>query len=79
MAELRASHQVTPQGPRECIPMNNYDEAKQDVNSICESADCDADATSKVSVQVGDKGQIILFLCEKCKPRFSNSAVTSSP
>jgi hypothetical protein len=29
MAELIASHQVNPQCPEKCIPMNSYDKAKQ--------------------------------------------------
>lgn len=73
MAELRASHQASPQYPEECIFTDSYDAAKQDINGICECIGCNANATSSVSVNVGDKGQITLFLCEKCKARFSDS------
>ena len=71
MAKLRASHQANPQCPEKCIPMDSYDRAKQDINGICECIDCNANATSRVLVKVGDKGQITLFLCEKCRPQFS--------
>ena len=77
MAELRASHQASPQYPEECISTDSYDAAKQDINGICECIGCNANATSSVSVKVGDKGQITLFLCEKCKPRFSDSEFIS--
>lgn len=75
MAELRASHQASPQCPEECISTYSYDAAKQDINDICECIGCNANATSSVSVKVG--GQITLFLCEKCKPRFSDSEFIS--
>lgn len=73
MAKLRASHQANPQHPEKCIPMDSYDKAKQDINGICECIGCNANATSRVSVKVGDKGQITLFLCEKCRPRFNTA------
>jgi hypothetical protein len=79
MVELGTSHQANPQRPEECIPMNSYDEAKQDINSICECVGCDAKATSKVQVNVGDKDKITLFLCEKCKPLFNHSGAASCP
>jgi hypothetical protein len=61
-----------------CIPMNSYNDTKQDINGICEGIGCYANATSKLSVKVGNKGQIILFLCEKCEPRFSDCEITLS-
>jgi hypothetical protein len=42
--------------------------------TMCEALGCKAKASSKVSVGVGDKGHIDLFLCEKCRPRFSPSS-----
>jgi hypothetical protein len=60
-----------------CDPMNSSDQPIENINSICERIGCNANATSKISVKVGDKRQITLFLCEKCKPRFSDSEVTS--
>jgi transcription elongation factor Elf1 len=77
MAESRASHQASPQYPEGCISTDSYDAAKQDINGICECVGCNANATSRVSVKVGDKGQITLFLCEKCKQRFSDSEFIS--
>jgi hypothetical protein len=77
MAELRASHQASPRRPEDCISTDSCDAAKQDINGICECIGCNANATSNVSVKVGDKGQITLFLCEKCKPRFSDSGFIS--
>jgi hypothetical protein len=74
MAESRASHQANPQCPDKCILMDSYDKAKQDINGICEYIGCKANATSKVSVKVGDTGQITLFLCEKCRSLFSPSS-----
>lgn len=74
MAESRASHQADPQCPEKCILMNSCDKAKQDINGICECIGCNASATSRIALKVGHKGQIILFLCEKCRPRFSRSS-----
>jgi hypothetical protein len=52
--------------------LNNYILCNiRDINGICECMDCNANATSRVLVKVGDKGQITLFLCEKCRLQFS--------
>jgi hypothetical protein len=40
-------------------------------NVICEAVGCFAKAKFKVPINVGTKGTISLFLCEKCRPRFS--------
>jgi hypothetical protein len=40
-------------------------------NGICEAVGCFAKAKFKVPINVGTKGTISLFLCEKCRPRFS--------
>ena len=73
MAELRASHQANPPCPQESGPMNSSNQPIENINSICEGLGCNAEATSKVPVQVGVKGRIVLLLCEKCKQRFSYS------
>jgi hypothetical protein len=44
-------------------------------NSICEAIGCFAKAKFKVPINVGTKGTISLFLCEKCRPRFSTDDV----
>jgi hypothetical protein len=58
--------------------MNINNEPMQDNSIICESAGCEKKATLKVYVKVGEKGQIVLFLCKKCRPRFSHSRAMSS-
>jgi hypothetical protein len=73
MAELRASHQASPQRPQESGPMNSSSKPTENINSICEGLGCIAKATSKVPVKVGAKGRIVLLLCEKCRQRFSYS------
>jgi hypothetical protein len=73
MTELRASHQASPQHPQESGPMNSGSKQMEDINGICECIGCYSNATSRVSVKVGDKGQITLFLCEKCRPQFNPS------
>lgn len=39
---------------------------------VCEALGCTAKAIVTVAVSVGDKESISLFLCEKCRPRFSS-------
>jgi hypothetical protein len=78
MAELRASHQASPQHPQESGPMNSSSKQTENINGICEGIGCVAKATSKVPVKVGAKGRIVLLLCEKCKQRFSYSKSQSA-
>jgi hypothetical protein len=42
-------------------------------NLICEAVGCDAAATTKVAARLGHEEAIILFLCENCKPKFTDS------
>ncbi|MGA9170933.1 MAG: hypothetical protein WCF03_01870 [Nitrososphaeraceae archaeon] len=42
-----------------------------DDSAICEALGCYSKATGKITLKVGSKGTITLFLCESCKPRFS--------
>ena len=78
MAELRASHQASPQCPQESSPMNSSSKQTENINDFCEGLGCIAKATSKVPVKVGAKGRIVLLLCEKCKQRFSYSESQSA-
>jgi hypothetical protein len=78
MAELRASHQASPQCPQESSPMNGSNKQTENINGICEGVSCNAKATSKVPVKVGAKERIVLLLCEKCKQRFSYSKSQSA-
>jgi hypothetical protein len=72
--EMLSLSSSNPQCPEKCVPVNSYDKAKQDINGICECIGCDANATSRVLVKVGDNDQITLFLCEKCRPQLSPSS-----
>jgi hypothetical protein len=39
-------------------------------NEICEGFGCSAKSTTKISVPVGEKGSIMLFLCDNCIMKF---------
>jgi protein-arginine kinase activator protein McsA len=39
---------------------------------VCEAIDCKAKARVTITVNLGDKGSISLYLCEKCRSRFSD-------
>ncbi|MGA9843529.1 MAG: hypothetical protein WBP64_07840 [Nitrososphaeraceae archaeon] len=39
---------------------------------ICEVIGCDAEATSEVILRLESNERIYLFVCEKCKPRFTS-------
>jgi hypothetical protein len=48
-----------------------YDNYASDINNtICEATCCSARATTKISVRVGDLGNISLSLCSNCITRF---------
>jgi hypothetical protein len=37
---------------------------------VCEAVGCYSIATNKISVKVGSRGTIFLFVCNECKPKF---------
>jgi hypothetical protein len=52
---------------------NNVRSAELNNGIVCECIGCYAKATDKITLKIGSKGTITLFLCENCKPRFSTN------
>jgi uncharacterized protein YlaI len=42
-------------------------------NTSCEGIGCKEKVTRKIIVKVGNSGSVALFLCDKCRSRFSNA------
>jgi hypothetical protein len=42
-------------------------------NIICEAAGCFEKATNVIPVRVGQKGSIVLYLCQNCQSKFEDN------
>jgi hypothetical protein len=47
-----------------------------EANNVCEALNCFARATNKISMKMGNKGIILLELCNDCVPRFVGDKVS---
>ena len=76
--DLQASSQANPQvhRRRKCtVNDTKLSNLSPETNNsvICEAVGCSAKATTKVTTRLGSEGTIFLFLCDNCKPKFTNS------
>jgi hypothetical protein len=53
--------------------MSNNIRSEINNDVICEAIDCYAKATTKVAARLGSEATIFLFLCDKCKPKFTST------
>jgi hypothetical protein len=53
---------------------NNIVQSDLNNDIVCEAIDCSSKATKMLTLKVGSKGTISLFLCENCKSLFSSSS-----
>ena len=50
--------------------MNKYSISSEINNLICEANDCKSNASEEIRIDAGKFGQISLFLCKDCIPKF---------
>ena len=55
--------------------MNNSLIATTTNNYICEANNCNTEATNEIKLDLGKYGQISIFLCKNCIPKFTNQVI----
>lgn len=43
------------------------------VSEMCEALGCSENATKQISIPVGEKGSIVLSVCQNCVKKFMNN------
>jgi hypothetical protein len=67
---LESSSQANQDSPLEQAISDDNTKTNLANNVICEAFGCNATATNKITVRIGDNGRVSLLLCDKCKLKF---------